>query len=75
MNFDRVSRPEREARCRELLDYTNSSEVRDTYSTRTRLPSMQMPILFGQGDSNRAIPVENMLEGFRLAPLGALLSS
>jgi len=33
---------------------------------------MKMPILFGNGDSNRAILVEFALEAFRLAPNGRL---
>jgi hypothetical protein len=40
---------------------------------RPRLPEMKMPILFGNGDSNRAIQVEYALEGMRLAPNGRLV--
>jgi pimeloyl-ACP methyl ester carboxylesterase len=67
-----MSNPEREAVYRRMLDYINTPDVRERYNIRSRLPHMTMPILFANGDSNRTIPVELTVEGFRLAPLGRL---
>lgn len=67
-----TSRPDREALFKRTLDYINDDKVRSEFSMRSRLPEMKMPILIGQGDANRAIPVEYALEAFRLAPLGRL---
>jgi pimeloyl-ACP methyl ester carboxylesterase len=68
-----ITNPDREAIFKKMLDYINADEIREGYGMRKRLPEMKMPILFGNGDSNRAIPIEHALEGFRLAPNGRLV--
>ncbi len=69
---EQMNRPGREAVFTQILNYINDAEVREEWGLRSRLPDMQMPILFGQSDANRAIKPEYALEGSRLAPHGRL---
>ena len=70
--YDQMNRAGREHAFTQILDYINNAGVRDEWGLRSRLPDMQMPILFGQSDTNRAIRAEYALEGFTLAPHGRL---
>jgi pimeloyl-ACP methyl ester carboxylesterase len=72
--YQHAHRPGREETFRSILDYINDPAVREEeWGLRRRLPEMTMPILFGQGDLNRAIPVQYACEAFQLAPMGRLV--
>lgn len=71
--YDQMARPGREAAYVQILDYINDPQVREEWGLRSRLPEMQMPILFGQSDVNRAIEPRYALEGYDLAPHGRMM--
>jgi pimeloyl-ACP methyl ester carboxylesterase len=72
--YDLAHRQGREQAFKSILDYINDPKVREEeWCLRPRLPEMKIPILFGQGDLNRAIPVQYACEAFQLAPMGRLV--
>ena len=70
--YDAMDRPGRAEAYSNMLDYINDPKVREEWGPRNFLAEMQMPILFGQSDTNRAIKPEFALEGYKLAPHGRL---
>lgn len=72
--YDSAHRPGREHVFKVILDYINDPDVRGPeWGLATRLPDMSMPILFGNGDLNKAIPAEYTLQAFKLTPKGRVI--
>jgi len=70
--YDQMNQPGRAEAYAQILDYINDPQVREEWGLRNFLPELQMPVLFGQSDTNRAIKPQYALEAFQLAPHGRL---
>lgn len=63
-----LDRPDKWANWTRLFAYLHDLQVREEWTLKTRLPQMQMPILFSNWDTNFAIPPRYTFEMFNLAP-------
>ena len=69
----RMQRPGRVEQFTAIRAYLNDPAVREEFSPRHRLPTMEMPVLIAWGDDSPALKVEYGFEAFNLAPNPRLL--